>query len=34
MPKLRIYVDTTIPSTYHSRRTDLKTVAWREVTRR
>jgi predicted nucleic acid-binding protein len=33
MPKPRIYVDTTIPSMYHSRRTDPKLVAWRSVTR-
>ena len=33
MPKPRIYVETTIPSTYHSGRTDPKMVAWRAVTR-
>src|SRR5687768_7264672 len=33
MPKPRIYVDTTIPSMYHSRRTDPKLVEWRTVTR-
>jgi predicted nucleic acid-binding protein len=33
MPKPRIYVDTTIPSLYHSRRTDPKLVVWRTVTR-
>jgi predicted nucleic acid-binding protein len=33
MPKPRIYVDTTIPSTYHSRRTDPKMIEWRAATR-
>jgi predicted nucleic acid-binding protein len=34
MPKPRIYVDTTIPSLYHSRRTDPKLVEWRAATHR
>jgi len=33
MPKPRIYVDTTIPSMYHSRRTDPKMIEWRATTR-
>lgn len=33
MPKPRIYVDTTIPSAYHTNRADLKMVQWRTVTR-
>jgi predicted nucleic acid-binding protein len=33
MPKPRIYVETTIPSTYHSGRTHPKMVAWRTITR-
>jgi predicted nucleic acid-binding protein len=34
MPKPRIYVETTIPSTYHSGRNDTKMAALRGVTRK
>jgi hypothetical protein len=34
MPKPRVYVETTIPSTYHTSRTDPATVEHRLVTRR
>lgn len=33
MPKPRIYVETTIPSAYHTSRTDPKMVMWRATTR-
>ena len=33
MPKPRIYVDTTIPSLYHSRRADPQMLRWRAATR-
>jgi predicted nucleic acid-binding protein len=33
MPKPRVYVETTIPSAYHTNRTDPKMVQWRTVTR-
>lgn len=33
MPRPRIYVETTIPSMYHSGRTDPRMVEWRVITR-
>ena len=33
MPKPRIYVETTIPSMYHSGRSDPRTTGWRDATR-
>lgn len=33
MPKPRVYVETTIPSAYHTNRADPKMVQWRTVTR-
>jgi hypothetical protein len=28
-----VYIETTIPSYYHETRTDLRVLAWREITR-
>lgn len=33
MPKPRIYLDTTVPSAYHTDRTDADSVKWRNITR-